>query len=198
MSADRLLGMIRRVYRRALDATTPSQQVQVESLADEPHRDVEVIEDYGLSAVPPADVDEGLAVFVAGESDHGVVIGWFDKVHRPRDLVPGEVKLYSSFGQTVFLDKLGQVVITSASGSTTQMLASGDIVHTPSSGKMKVIGDLEVTKNVKAGKGMTAVDGISSVGAIHSDTDVTGGAISLVNHLTTGVVPGAGLSGGPA
>lgn len=191
MSFDRLTGIVRRVFRRAVDPSTPSQQVQLESFADEPHRDVEVIEDYGLSAVPPPDVLEGLALFIAGESDHGVVIGWFDKTHRPTDLQPGEVKLYSAFGQSVFLDKLGQVVITSATGSKTEMLANGDIVHTPSSGKMKVVGDLQVTK------GITAVDGINSQGVIHSNNDVTADTISLKTHLTTNVVPGGGLSGGP-
>lgn len=191
MSFDRIAGLVRRVFRQAIDTTTPSQQVQIESLADEPHRDVEVLQPYGVEANPPADVTEGLGVFVGGESDHGVVLGWFDKAHRPKGLKPGEVKFYCVFGQTIFFDELGQVTITSASGSKTEYLANGDIVHTPSSQKMKVVGQLEVTK------GITAVLGISSQGDIHADGDVTGGAISLRTHKTTGVVPGAGLSGNP-
>jgi phage baseplate assembly protein V len=192
MSFDRITGIVRRVFRRAVDPSTPSQQVQLESFADEPHRDVEVIEDYGLTAVPPPDVVEGLALFIAGESDHGVVIGWFDKTHRPTDLQPGEVKLYAAFGQSVFFDKLGQVVITSATGSKTSMLANGDIVHAPSSQKMKVIGDLEVTK------GITAVEGIDSQGEIHSDVDVTAGAISVLNHHHGNVINGGNITDPPS
>ena len=191
MSADRIGSLVRRIFRHAIDTTTPGQQVQLEALADEPHRDVEVLAPFGVESVPTADVDEGLAVFVGGESDHGVVLGWFDKSHRPKGLVPGEVKFYCGFGQTIFLDKLGQVIVTSASGSTTTLLANGDIEHAPSSQKMRVIGQLEVTK------GITAVEGISSQGDIHANGDVTADVISLRTHKTTGVQPGAGLSGNP-
>ncbi|HYW57671.1 MAG TPA: phage baseplate assembly protein V [Polaromonas sp.] len=185
MSADRIAGVIRRVFRRSLDSSTPNVQVQVESLAEEAHSDVEVMETYGDTAVPPDDVQEGLAAFVAGESDHGVVLGWFDKTHRPTDLLPGEVVKYSVFGQRIKFDALGQVLITSGSGSTIQMLANGDIVSTPSSGVMKVTGALQVSGNISSG------------GTISALIDVVAQAISLVTHRHSGVDPGAGNSGGP-
>lgn len=179
MSADRIFGLVRRVLRRTINTATPGVQAQVESLADEVHGDVEVAESYGETACPPADVLEGIGLFVGGESDHGMVLAWLDRVHRPTGLEPGETVRYSVFGQRIKFDKLGQVLITDGAGSTVAMLANGDIVSTPASGVMKVVGSLQVSGN------------------IHADLDVTAGAISLKNHLTSGVVPGGGLSGLP-
>jgi phage baseplate assembly protein V len=191
MSADRIYGLVRRVLRRGIDTSTPSVQVQIESSADELHGDVEVQETYGMTAHPPDDVLEGIGLFIAGESDHGIVIGWMDKLHRPKGLEAGEVEFYAVFGQSLKFDKLGQVVITDATGSKTTLQANGDIVHAPSSQKMKVIGQLEVTK------GITAVEGIASQGDIHANGDVTADAISLRHHKTSLVQPGVGTSGDP-
>lgn len=190
MSADRITGLLRRVFRRALDTSTPSQQVQIESLADEVHGDVEELQPYGLATAPPDDVTEGLAAFVGGQSDHGVVLGWFDKLFRPRDLLPGEIKLYSKFGQTVFLDAAGGVLITDAAGSTYDMRA-GAITLTPSAGTVLVQGNIHAT-------GGLLVDGPSHmVGALHSDVDVTAGAISLIGHVHGGIVAGGGNTAVP-
>lgn len=167
-----ITGLLRRVFRRALNTSTPSQQVQIESLADEVHGDVEELQFYGFTSAPPAEVTEGLAAFVGGQSDHGVVLGWFDKIFRPKNLLPGEVKLYSRFGQTVFLHAAGGVLITDAAGSTYDMRA-GVITLTPGAGTVQV------------------------VGSIHASGDITAGAISLSTHVHGGVVAGGGNTAVP-
>lgn len=111
MSSERIFGLIRRVLRRAINTDTPNVQVQVESSADEPHSDVEVLETYGLTTHPPESVPEGIALFLNGQSDHGIVIGWLDRAHRPAGLKAGEVQLYSVHGQNALFDKDGQVTI---------------------------------------------------------------------------------------
>lgn len=173
MSNDRIFGLVRRVLRRSITTTTPSAQAQVESLADEVHNDVEFAESYGETACPPDDVPEGIALFVGGQSDHGLILAWLDKAHRPTGLEPGETVRYSVFGQRIKFDKLGQVLITSGAGSTIQMEASGDIVFAPASGVMKVNGRIEATE------------------------DVTAGTVSLQSHVHGGIEPGGGNTGGP-
>jgi len=183
MSADRVMGLIRRVLRMRINTSTPGVQADIESLAGEPHRDVEVAESYGETACPPDDVLEGPALFIGGESDHGMVLAWLDRVHRPTGLEPGETVRYSKFGQRIKFDKEGQVLITDGTGSTVQMLANGDIVCTPSSGVMKVAGELEVAGDIRGGANM------------HAISDVTAGPRSLQNHVHGGVEPGPANTG---
>lgn len=111
MSFDRIMGLVRRVTRRATDTDTPSVQVQLESMADEPHRDVEVLETYGFTAHPPATVPEGIAIFVGGNADHGIVLGWLDKSHRPQGLKEGETESYSVHGQSLRYNDKGEVIL---------------------------------------------------------------------------------------
>jgi phage gp45-like len=167
------IGIVRRVYKRLFDSSKPSNQVQIESLADDVHNDVEVAEPYGFTAYAPEDVPEGIAIFASGESDHGVVIGWFDKKHRPRTLLEGEVMLYTRRGHKVYLKDDGSMVLTDQQGSTIALATNGDIQLVPSSGKMKLVGTLEATGDVKAG------------------------SISLRNHQHSGIVPGGGITGLP-
>jgi phage baseplate assembly protein V len=174
-----MIGYVRRVLRTLIDTSTPSTQVQIESLADELHSDVEVAESYGLTACPPDDVTEGVALFVGGQSDHGLVLAWLDKTHRPRNLKKGEVLLYTSFGQRIKLNDQGEIIMTSQSGSTFSMLANGDITAVPSSGEMHVTGKVIAT------------------GDVITPADVIAGAIHLKTHKHGGVTAGGAQTGLP-
>lgn len=167
-----MMGFIRRVFRTALTHTTPTQQAQVESFADEVHSDVEQLEPYGLTARPPADVNEGLAVFVGGQSDHGVIMGWFDKAHRPNDLQTGEVALYAQTG-------VGVTRIT--------LKINGDIELAPASKKviikdnLVVMGTSNLMGSVTTGAGLAVtgdlqVSGNGAFGGSVTDADGDGGA----------------------
>ena len=172
MSANPISGLLRRVLRRGHNATTPSQQTQIESLGDEVHGDVEVLEAYGLSTVPPAAVTEGLAAFLNGQSDHGVLLGWFDKTYRPADLQPGETCLYDFNGSRILLNKDGEITLTDKSGSSIKLLQNGDVVISPSSN------NLIINANVQVNGGVTA------------SADVVAGSVSLQSHVHGGVRPG--------
>jgi phage baseplate assembly protein V len=167
------MGIVRRVLRHLFDSSTPTNQVQIESLADDVHNDVEVAEPYGFTAYPPEDVPEGIAVFPSGESDHGIVIGWFDKKWRPKTLLAGEVMLYSRRGHRVHLKDNGSMLLTDQQGSVIEFSTNGDIRMVPASGKLQVTGDVLATGDVKAG------------------------VISLQGHKHSGVIPGGGISGLP-
>lgn len=151
----------RRFYKTAITLDTPSIQVQGETLESELHNDVEVLETYGFTAPAPADVNEGLCVFVNGQSDHGVIVGWFDKKYRPTDIKAGEVCIYSHTGSKILLKN------------------NGDIIVTPSSGKTILNSDLQVN------------------GKIDATGDIKAGAISLQNHVHSGVRAGTSDTGAP-
>jgi phage baseplate assembly protein gpV len=51
---------------------------------------------------------------------------------------------------------------------------------------------------VTAPAGLTINADITVNGMIEATGDVTGGGVSLMNHLTTNVTPGTGMSGKPA
>lgn len=75
----------------------------------------------------------------------------------------------------------------------------------PSGGKAEVTADGGITINGPLTvNGETTINGQTTVnsdahvtGTVTADTDVLGGGISLKNHKTTGVTPGAGISGPP-
>ncbi|WJM94080.1 Gp138 family membrane-puncturing spike protein [Pseudomonas brenneri] len=73
-------------------------------------------------------------------------------------------------------------------------------------GKMEIITptELDITAPETVINGNTTINGnlkvvgkITCTDTIHSDVDVTATTVSLVNHLTTGVVPGSGVSNKP-
>lgn len=73
-------------------------------------------------------------------------------------------------------------------------------------GKMEIVTptELDITAPETVINGNTTMNGnlhvvgrITSTGTIKSDVDVLAKTISLVNHLTTGVVPGSGVSNKP-
>jgi|GEM_PF-7064399 phage gp45-like len=189
MSADRIFGLVRRVMRITTNTDTPNVQVQLESAADDVHNDVEVLETYGFTAHPPTSVPEGLAVFPNGESDHGIVIGWFDKAHRPTGLKAGETQQYSvhgqnqlfdedgqitleatQHGQRLFFNKDGEVEIRAQQGQTVLLDKTGQVVITDKAGstfRMLANGDVDVTPastQFRVNGYLTASYGGSSIG----------------------------------
>ena len=175
-----LTRLIRRVLRQSIDTSTPGVQAQVESLADEVHREVEVLETYGVTACPPDDVPEGLAVFVGGEADHAMVLGWLDRIYRPRGLKPGEVALYSMHGQRVFLDELGQLTLSDKAGSTVLLAQDGTVTITPAAGQLTINANVTID------------------GTVNASGDVVAGSVSLQGHVHPGVQSGQAKTGKPS
>jgi phage baseplate assembly protein V len=84
------------------------QLVQVTLLADEVKDDVEHFQMYGFTSVP-FDGAEGVALFLGGGRDHGIVVCLDDRRHRLTQLQQGEVALYTDEG-TKFVLKRNKVV----------------------------------------------------------------------------------------
>jgi phage baseplate assembly protein V len=117
-SGDRLLAPVFRrldmmVSRGVLRATSDAngvQTMQVGLLEDEVADEVERIQSYGISAVPPNGGD-ALVAFISGNRDHGVVLAVNDRSSRPREQKPGEVMLYNDKKASIKLSEDGHIVI---------------------------------------------------------------------------------------
>jgi len=66
--------------------------------------DIHRVQDFGLSATPPAGA-HGLLHAVGGRRDQMVVIGMEHPEHRPRNLEPGETVIYNAHGDAVSVIK---------------------------------------------------------------------------------------------
>lgn len=100
----------------------------IELIAGEKRRSVEFMQQFGFSSRPKGDV-EGIALFVGGSRDNGVVIS--TRGECP-DLKEGEVRVHSPFGSSITLKDDGSVELVT------------------NSKKFRFVGDIEATGNVKA------------------------------------------------
>jgi phage baseplate assembly protein V len=118
-SGDRLLAPVFRrldmmFSRGVLRATVDEngvQTMQVGLLEDEVADEVERVQSYGLSAVPPNGGDAVVA-FISGNRDHGMVLAVNDRESRPREQKGGEVTVYNNKKASIKLDEDGNIVIT--------------------------------------------------------------------------------------
>ncbi len=83
---------------------------KVEVLADEVREDVQRFQDYGFTSNPPVD-SEAILAFVGGNRAHGLVLRAEHRESRKKNLQPGEVAVYTQFGDYMHLDKDGNLRI---------------------------------------------------------------------------------------
>ena len=148
MASSNVSRALRPLWRRVLSAVgrgfvslaTDDQeleQLQLKLFAGEVRGDLEVLGHYGLaSAVEPG--AEAVVVFLGGNRDAGVIVSADDRRYRPRDLAPGEVRVYSRFGSSV------------------RLLADGSVEIKPANGTVRIDGDAIVSGDVKSGGDVSA------------------------------------------
>lgn len=100
----------------------------IELVAGERRRNVEFLQQFGFSSRPKGDV-EGVALFIGGSRDNGVVIS--TRGECP-DLKEGEVRVHSPFGSSITLKN------------------DGSIEFLTNSNKFRFVGDVEATGDFKA------------------------------------------------
>ena len=91
--------MMGRAILTAVDNSTSTQLVQLTLLSGETISDVERFQEYGFETYPFTGA-EGLAGFLNGNRDRGVVLCFMDRQHRPDDLSEGEVAMYTDEDRT--------------------------------------------------------------------------------------------------
>lgn len=145
------LLMVGRCIMRAISDTKAVQLVQIQVLADETQDDVERIQQYGFTSVPLPGA-EGVAVFVGGNRDHGLVIACEDRRYRIKGLEGGEVALYDDQGQFVHFKRDGLL----------HMKANIKVlIEVPD---MELAGDLKVNGQIIGDQNITAAGNVADQG----------------------------------
>jgi phage baseplate assembly protein V len=111
--ARRVACMVSRAMLRRIDDTTRLQLAQLELFQGELRDDIERFQEYGFTSVPLAGA-EGVAVFVGGNRDHGLIIAVDDRRYRLKSLAPGEVAIYTDEGDSIHLKRDNKMEINTA------------------------------------------------------------------------------------
>ncbi|MDR1276377.1 MAG: phage baseplate assembly protein V [Candidatus Accumulibacter sp.] len=164
-----------------INDTTPVQTAQVAILADETQDDVERIQEYGFTSVPPAG-SEAVVVFQGGNRDHGLIIATDNRTFRLKNLASGEVALYTDEGDTIVFRRGNVIEITAAATVT----ITAPLVTIAASEKVRLeTPTLEVTGEIidltdAGGKTMSGMRGIYNTHT-HPEND-SGGPTSPPNQ----------------
>ena len=147
-----------------------SQQVQVTVLAGERLSDVVRLQNFGLTANPPAG-STALLISMGGSRTHCVVIG-ADHESRPRDLQPGESQLYNQWGDCVYLQENGETLVKGRS----KVISDSPLTHVL--GNAEIDGDLLVHGNATFNGNVEMDQELMVAGDVElqADLQVTGAA----------------------
>lgn len=111
----------RNVFERVTKAGTKNQLWLVRGLHDQ-DKEVEVFEPFGLTSSPPDDA-ELLRFALDGHEEHSIALGATGGSKRPRNLAPGEVRLYGNGNATIQI--LDDRIVFVVGGNTITMTAGG-------------------------------------------------------------------------
>ena len=142
------------------------QGLQISLLEGEVRDDVERFQDYGFTSHPHPGA-EVVAACVAGSRDHVLVIAVDDRRFRLKNLVQGEVAIYTDEGDKIVLKRGGIIEVTAAT-------------------KVRLVAPL-----------VECTGDVTVAGTLTATVDVLGGGKSLKTHTHGGVTPGGSNTAGP-
>lgn len=97
----RLNAAITRGYVLAVNATGTRVRLKAGLRDGEIGEDLDYLEPYGFTGIPLPDGDGVLTLAVGGHGNNRVALAAGGRAHRPRDLQPGEVCLYTHEGDEI-------------------------------------------------------------------------------------------------
>lgn len=106
--ARRALLAIGRAVVNAVDDSGKRQYMQITALAGEDKAEVERLQNYGFTSVPEAGA-QAVMVCVGGNRDHPLVVAADDPRYRKSGLQPGEVAVYSRWGDYIHFKRGGGI-----------------------------------------------------------------------------------------
>lgn len=163
--------------------------LQIETWPGDPRDGVEHAESYGFTSHPLPGA-EPITLNLAGNSGRAIVILVNDRRHRI-EVAEGQTALYTANGEVVKLDNNGQILLASA----TRVLLDTPLAEF--SQDVKVRGSMQIDGDNVIGGSADIGEDVVVDGSIDSGGDQVAGGISTMNHKTTGVTPGSGVSGLP-
>ena len=156
--ARRLRLLVARCVIEEVDDSGPIQRVKVTLLSGEV-REVPSLQRYGFSSNPPAGA-EGLAGFVGGARESGVLVAHDHRAHRLRGLAPGEAVVHAMDGARILLRPGGEIEIVAATSVT---ISAPEITI---DGNLSVVGNLTVAGSAVAQGGVA--DAIGPIAAMRA------------------------------
>ena len=186
------LGAVRQAFRGKLNLVKSAdniQKVQVSGLADETLQDVELMQQFGLTSVPPAGT-QVVVLPMGGETTHSIVIATENGSVRVKNLKSGETAVYDESGSTIIL-KQGRLIEIDCDilkiTATTKVEISSPIVETDhvftAQGQINGNGGMAI----QGGSGASFTGNVTQTkGSFNTDGDVTANGKSLINHTHRG------------
>ncbi|OOF50261.1 baseplate assembly protein [Rodentibacter genomosp. 1] len=183
---------IRQAFRGVLHLVKSAdniQKVQASGLADETLQDVELMQHFGFTSVPPADT-QAVILPIGGQTSHGIVIATENGSFRVKNLQGGEVAVYDESGSSIVLKK-GRLIEIDCDvlkiKAATKVAISSPLVETDqvftAQGQINGNGGMAV----QGGNGASFAGNVNqSGGDFTTDGDVTASGKSLVNHTHRG------------
>lgn len=183
---------IRQAFRGVLHLVKSAdniQKVQASGLADETLQDVELMQQFGFTSVPPANT-QAVILPIGGQTTHGIVIATENGSFRVKNLQGGEVAVYDESGSSIVLKK-GRLIEIDCDvlkiKAATKVDISSPLVETDqvftAQGQINGNGGMAV----QGGSGASFTGNVQqSGGSFTTDGDVKAGVISLSNHKHTG------------
>ena len=183
---------IRQAFRGVLHLVKSAdniQKVQTSGLADETLQDVELMQQFGFTSVPPANT-QAVILPIGGQTTHGIVIATENGSFRVKNLQGGEVAVYDESGSSIVLKK-GRLIEIDCDvlkiKAATKVDISSPLVETDqvftAQGQINGNGGMAV----QGGSGASFTGNVQqSGGSFTTNGDVKAGTISLSNHKHTG------------
>ena len=192
---------IRQAFRGVLHLVKSAdniQKVQASGLADETLQDVELMQQFGFTSVPPANT-QAVILPIGGQTTHGIVIATENGSLRVKNLQGGEVAVYDESGSSIVLKK-GRLIEIDCDvlkiNATTKVDISSPLVETDqvftAQGQINGNGGMAV----QGGSGASFTGNVEQRGgSFTTDGDVTANGKSLINHTHRG--DSGGVTGQP-
>ena len=192
---------IRQAFRGVLHLVKSAdniQKVQASGLADETLQDVELMQQFGFTSVPPANT-QAVILPIGGQTTHGIVIATENGSFRVRNLQGGEVAVYDESGSSIVLKK-GRLIEIDCDvlkiKAATKVDISSPLVETDqvftAQGQINGNGGMAV----QGGSGASFTGNVTQTkGSFTTDGDVTANGKSLVSHTHRG--DSGGVTGQP-
>lgn len=164
-----------------VDDSKGLQSVQVTTLPGETRPSCTHMQPYGFQSVP-LEGAEAVVLALGGDLEHSIVIVADDRRYRLKNMLKGEVALYTHQGDYIWIKRDGNIAIHASSTIT---------IDVPS---VHFTGDVTIDGAIGL-QGDLTVEGSGGINA--SNGDVFANGISLHDHRHPGVQSGGSQTGPP-
>lgn len=166
-AAQNIAQGIRQAFRGTLNLMNSKddiQKTQVSGLSGEIISDLEFMQQFGFTSVPPANT-QAVIIPIGGATSHGVVIATENGEFRIKNLKGGEVAVYNQSGASIVL-KQGKIIEVDCEEFNVK--ANTKVCF--------------LTPEIKASGSINADGDMNTKGAVKAKGDVSAGDKSLTNH----------------